>query len=91
MSNEDEESLKANPSLSFMLWGYLAPSRNRFELELMIRHPLAYPPLFSLATTSLPVDSLLRPLRITASRQDADRFVYLTYDLVALVRSRPGQ
>jgi hypothetical protein len=67
-----EELLRPCPSLCFMLWSYIAPSGNKFELELMVRHPVAYPPLFPLVAASLPSDSLLRPSRINVSRQDME-------------------
>ncbi|KAK0384054.1 hypothetical protein NLU13_8143 [Sarocladium strictum] len=72
-TNDEEEILRRHcPTLATTLWSYLSPNRNKVELELMIRHPIAYPPLFPLEVASLPLNSLFRPSRILVTRQDSE-------------------
>ncbi|KAI5465268.1 hypothetical protein BGZ63DRAFT_450210 [Mariannaea sp. PMI_226] len=55
-----------------LLRGLLAPACNDLEFELMVRHPISFPPLFPLQVASLSLKSLLRPSRISATQQPCD-------------------
>lgn len=63
----DGTQLNPYPAVSegALLKSYLAPSRNSVEFELMVRNPISYPPLFPIDTGSIPLESLLRPSRIS--------------------------
>ena len=74
-TNDVEKSSTMCPSLAGVLWSYLSPSRNKFEFELIVRYPIAYPLLIPLEITSLPLESLLRPSRILITRQGPSRLV----------------
>jgi hypothetical protein len=56
-----------------LLGSFLGTSQNSLEFELVVRHPVAYPPLFPLQIAALPLESLLRPTRISVSRESLDR------------------
>lgn len=68
----DGEELNLYPPVSegALLKSLTAPTRNGVEFELTVRHPISYPPLFPIDTGSIPLESLLRPSRISVIKAE---------------------
>ncbi|KAF4435144.1 nitrate assimilation regulatory nira, partial [Fusarium albosuccineum] len=61
---ESSPEVPRPPSQQSLLTSILPSSPNTLELELMVRHPIAYPFLTPVQATSLPVQRLLTPTRL---------------------------
>jgi hypothetical protein len=72
-THEDKGSVEPDPATTSVLWSYVPTNSNTIEFELMVRHPVSYPPLFPLEAATLPLESLLRPSRIAVTRYGTDR------------------